>query len=58
MSANFYKPVSDLYELIDGDGETYHYTKDASHAILWLQGDKNRIVKEYVSLERYQNGEQ
>lgn len=58
MSANFYNLVADLYELIDANGETYHYTKDASHAILWLHGNKKRSVKEYVSLERYQNGEQ
>ena len=54
MGVNFYEPVSDLYELIDGEGDTYHHTKDASHAILWLQGDKKRLVKEYVSLQRYQ----
>lgn len=54
MSEKIFKPVADVFALIHAGGEPYSWTKDPKAAVDWLKENPKYSVKEYVTLQRYQ----
>nr|DAL17981.1 MAG TPA_asm: hypothetical protein [Caudoviricetes sp.] len=55
MSEKIFKPVADVFALIHAGGAPYQWTTSADAAVEWLKENPKYSVKEYVTLERYQD---